>query len=244
LTLADVNLYSAKHSDEGIRSTSDVQRSNRELRSESSFTALDSMVTAVDNKDRYTRRHSEDVAEYSLWIAEELGLSQETHRLIRVGGLLHDVGKIGVPEDILRKPGRLTAEELEVLRRHPQLGALVVGAMPDIEPPIIDIVRYHHERWDGTGYPDGLKGEDIPLLGRLTAVADAFSAMTTSRPYRKGLPWEAALHEIEVNSGTQFEPIMARAFLRAAARDVLWKVSRTRTLLKVLFSPLVHSWCH
>ena len=175
------------------------------------------MIIAVDNKDRYTRRHSEDVTEYGLWIAEELGFSQETQRIIRIGGLLHDVGKIGVPDEILRKPDRLSAEEFEVLKRHPQLGALIVSAMPDMGP-VTDIVRSHHERWDGKGYPDELRGEDIPLLGRLMAVADAFSAMTTNRPYRKGLTWDEALREIEINVGTQFDPAMARAFLRASAK--------------------------
>ncbi|HEX8464830.1 MAG TPA: diguanylate cyclase [Abditibacterium sp.] len=217
LTLADANLYNAKLSKEGIHSTSDLQRSSRELKTQSSFNVLDSMVVAVDNKDRYTRRHSEDVTQYGLWIAQEMGLSQETQRIIRVGGLLHDVGKIGVPEEILRKPGRLTAEEYEILKRHPQLGSLIVSAMPDIEP-ITDIVRSHHERWDGMGYPDGLRGEETPMLGRLMAVADAFSAMTTHRPYRKGLVWEEALREIEINIGTQFDPDMARAFIRAARR--------------------------
>ncbi len=217
LTLADANLYNAKLSKEGIHSTSDLQRSSRELKTESSFNVLDSMVVAVDNKDRYTRRHSEDVTEYGLWIAEEIGLSQETQRVIRVGGLLHDVGKIGVPEEILRKPGRLSPEEYEILKRHPQLGSLIVSAMPDIEP-VTDIVRSHHERWDGMGYPDGLKGDEIPMLGRLMAVADAFSAMTTQRPYRKGLTWEEALKEIEINVGTQFDPDLARAFMRAARK--------------------------
>jgi putative nucleotidyltransferase with HDIG domain len=154
------------------------------------------------------------VTEYSLWLAEEMGLSQETMRIIRIGGLLHDVGKIGVPEDILRKPGRLTAEEYEIMKRHPQLGALIVAGVPGMED-ITDIVRSHHERWDGQGYPDGLGREDIPLLGRVVAVADAFSAMTTARPYRKGMEWDAALKEIIANSGTQFDPGMATAFVRA-----------------------------
>jgi diguanylate cyclase (GGDEF)-like protein len=105
LTIADTNLYAAKHSEEGIKGTTPMERANRELRSESSFGVLDAMITAVDNKDRYTRRHSEDVTEYALWTAEELGLSEETMRVIRIGGLLHDVGKIGVPDEILRKPG-------------------------------------------------------------------------------------------------------------------------------------------
>jgi diguanylate cyclase (GGDEF)-like protein/putative nucleotidyltransferase with HDIG domain len=217
LTIADSNLYNAKSSDTGISGSTESQRTNRRLRTEGSFDVLDAMVTAVDNKDRYTRRHSEDVTEYALWIAEEMGLSQDTMRLIRIGGLLHDVGKIGVPEDILRKPGRLTAEEYEVMKRHPQLGALIVAGVPGMED-IVDIVRSHHERWDGHGYPDELYREDIPLLGRLLAVADAFSAMTTARPYRKGLDWDSALDEIQANIGTQFDPDMARTFMRAVSK--------------------------
>jgi diguanylate cyclase (GGDEF)-like protein/putative nucleotidyltransferase with HDIG domain len=217
LTNADANLYSAKNSEEGIRLTSDTQRANRELRNEDSFGVLDAMITAVDNKDRYTRHHSEDVAEYALWIAEELRVSEETLRVIRIGGLLHDVGKIAVPDEILRKPGRLTDDEYAVLQRHPAMGALIVSAIPGMES-ILDAVRSHHERWDGQGYPDGTAGEETPFLGRIMAVADAFSAMTTDRPYRKGMDWEIALNEIRKNSGTQFDPIMADAFVRAALK--------------------------
>ena len=217
LTIADANLYRAKNSDAGITNTSQEQRTNRALRTDATFSIFDALVTAVDNKDRYTRRHSEDVAEYSLWIAEEMGLSEESLRLIRVGALLHDVGKIGVPDEVLRKPGRLTPEEYEVMQRHPRLGALLVGAVPGMEA-ILDIVRSHHERWDGQGYPDQLAGQAIPLLGRITAVADAVSAMTTARPYRKALDWSVALDQVRAGSGSQFDPAAARAFLRAAAR--------------------------
>jgi diguanylate cyclase (GGDEF)-like protein len=226
LTIADANLYTAKGTDDGIRGTTETQRTHSALRTEGSFGVLDAMVTAVDNKDRYTRRHSEDVTEYALWIAEELRLSQETMRVIRIGGLLHDVGKIGVPDEILRKPGRLTAEEWEVMKRHPQLGALIVGGVPDLVG-IIDAVRYHHERWDGHGYPEGRAGDAIPLLGRILAVADAFSAMTTDRPYRKGLAWDVALAEIRANIGTQFDPTMARAFLTAAEQHLPSRASLT-----------------
>jgi diguanylate cyclase (GGDEF)-like protein/putative nucleotidyltransferase with HDIG domain len=217
VTIADRNLYTAKLSDSGIMGTTETQRAHRALRTEGSFDVLDAMVTAVDNKDRYTRRHSEDVTEYALWIAEELGYSEATQRVIRIGGLLHDVGKIGVPEDILRKPGRLSDDEYETMKRHTQLGALIVGSVSGMES-ILDIVKSHHERWDGKGYPDNLAGEDIPLLGRLLAVADSFSAMTTERPYRKALTWEYALNEIRKGIGTQFDPEMAQAFLSAAMK--------------------------
>lgn len=217
VTIADRNLYQAKITDSGIMGTTETQRTHRALRTEGSFDVLDAMVTAVDNKDRYTRQHSEDVTEYALWIAEELGYSEGTQRVIRIGGLLHDVGKIGVPEDILRKPGKLSDEEYETMKRHTQLGALIVGGVSGMES-IIDIVKSHHERWDGKGYPEGLAGEDIPLLGRLLAVADALSAMTTERPYRKGLPWETAVEEIRKGIGTQFDPEMAKAFLAVSAK--------------------------
>ena len=217
LTIADKNLYAAKASGDSIGRSSAFQRANRELRAEVSYGVLDGMVTAVDNKDRYTRQHSEDVTEYALWIGEELGMSEETLRALRVGGLLHDVGKIGVPDEILRKPGRLTDEEYTILQRHPLLGALIVGSIPGMEG-IVDVARSHHERWDGKGYPDGLGGEDIPLLGRIAAVADAVSAMTTNRPYRRGMEWEAAMAEVKKHSGTQFDPALADAFLRAARK--------------------------
>ncbi|HEY0073845.1 MAG TPA: diguanylate cyclase [Abditibacteriaceae bacterium] len=217
VTIADRNLYQAKITDSGIMGTTETQRSHRALRTEGSFDVLDAMVTAVDNKDRYTRQHSEDVTEYALWIAEELGYSEGTQRVIRIGGLLHDVGKIGVPEDILRKPGKLSDDEYETMKRHTQLGALIVSGVAGMES-IIDIVKSHHERWDGSGYPEGLAGEDIPLLGRLLAVADAFSAMTTDRPYRKGFSWDIAIGEIRKGIGTQFDPEMAKAFLATAAK--------------------------
>jgi diguanylate cyclase (GGDEF)-like protein len=217
LAIADQNLYSAKALETGIVRTNEQQRENRALRTEGSFEVLDALVTAVDNKDRYTRKHSEDVTEYALWIAEELGLSQETMRIIRTAGLLHDVGKIGVPSEVLRKPDRLTPEEYEIIKRHPRLGELIVGAVPGMEA-IVDGVRSHHERWDGHGYPDALAGENIPFLGRLLAVPDAFSAMTTDRPYRKGMDWDIALKQIVEHRGTQFDPDIADAFLRAVAK--------------------------
>jgi putative nucleotidyltransferase with HDIG domain len=178
------------------------------------------MVTSVDNKDKYTRQHSEDVCKYALWLAQELRLSDETMRLIRIGAMLHDVGKIGVPAEILRKPGHLTDEEYEAIKQHPSLGAMIVGAVPGMEG-IVDAVRYHHERWDGKGYPDKLAGTDIPMIGRIMAVADAFSAMTTNRTYRAGMEWGKAVSEIAKGAGTQFDPLMARAFCNV----VRWRLT-------------------
>ena len=126
-------------------------------RSVEGYTLLDALVTAVDNKDRYTRRHSEDVLTYGLEIARALGLDEKTQHTVEVAALLHDVGKIGIPDHILRKPGRLTGEEYEAVRKHPMMGAVIVGAVPGFEDTL-DAIRHHHERWDGGGYPFGLRG--------------------------------------------------------------------------------------
>ncbi len=217
LILAESSLLLGKRSKGGMAAVSEASPARDALRLDESFGVLDALVASVDNKDRYTRRHSEDVTEYALWIAEEMGLSEETLRVVRIGGLLHDVGKIGVPDNILRKPGRLTEDEYHAIKQHPAMGALIVGAIPGMSM-ILDAVRSHHERWDGGGYPEGLAGDAIPLLGRIMAVADACSAITTERPYRKGTPWSTALREISACSGTQFDPEVAQAFLRTAQR--------------------------
>lgn len=210
---ADRNMYHAKNS---AKSGAPAPRS-RGLRHESlveGFDLLDSMITAIDNKDYYTRAHSEEVTEYALWIAEELGFGEEPQRLVRLAGLLHDVGKIGIPDEILRKPGQLSEAEFEVMRQHPEVGAFMIGNIPGLAD-IVPGVRHHHERYDGRGYPDKLAGESIPFLGRLLAVPDVFSALTTERPYRKGLPWEVALERIKADSGMAFDPRIVEAFEQA-----------------------------
>ncbi len=178
------------------------------------FSMLNALVTAVDTKDRYTRRHSEDVMAYSDQLAKALGLEEMLQYQIMLAALLHDVGKIGVPNYILRKPGRLTEEEYRAIKQHPMMGAIIVSAVPGLED-ILDAVRHHHERWDGQGYPFGLQGEDIPLMARLLAVADAYSALTTDRPYRKGMDPERALLLLEAGAGTQWDPACVHAFIRA-----------------------------
>ena len=180
----------------------------------SSFGVLSGLVTAVDRKDRYTYAHSEQVTRLALLLGQELGLSADTLRSIRLAGLLHDVGKIGVPDRILKKPGPLSADEVETMNSHPALGEAIVAGLPDLAA-IRTGVRSHHERWDGRGYPDGLAGEDIPLLGRLLAVPDCYSAMTMDRPYRAALSHGLAMAEIARGAGAQFDPAIVRAFLRA-----------------------------
>jgi HD-GYP domain-containing protein (c-di-GMP phosphodiesterase class II) len=180
------------------------------------FSMLDALVTAVDNKDRYTRHHSEDVMRYSVAIAHALGFPEAECRTVALAALLHDLGKIGVPDSILRKPGRLTEPEFDAIKQHPQMGAIIVASVPGLEDTL-DAVRHHHERWDGGGYPFGLRGEETPLMARLMAVADAFSAMTTDRPYRKGMDCERACAILREGAGTQWDPACVTAFLKTAA---------------------------
>jgi diguanylate cyclase (GGDEF)-like protein len=213
LALADMNLYESKAQGSGAI-VGFEEPETEETACAGSFTVLDALVTAVDKRDRYTRKHSEEVTEYSLMIARELGLSEETQRTLRIAGLLHDLGKIAIPDAILKKPGALSDEEFEVMKQHPVLGWLIVSAIPSLSETLPGI-RHHHERWDGRGYPDGLAGENIPLLGRLMAVPDAFSAMTTDRPYRKGLSVQEAIGRLREGVGTQFDPAMVVAFVRA-----------------------------
>jgi len=176
------------------------------------FDVLQGLVLAVDTKDRYTKRHSEDVARYAVFLAEQLGLDPEIIRSIKTAGLLHDVGKIGIPDSILRKPGRLTAEESAVVQQHVALGDMIVRDLPDIDVVRAGI-RFHHERWDGEGYLDRLEGETIPLVARIIAVGDVFSAMTTTRPYRKALDVHEALKRLEDAAGSQLEERLVKAFI-------------------------------
>ncbi|MEO7718182.1 MAG: HD domain-containing phosphohydrolase [Capsulimonas sp.] len=212
LQLADERLRRAKSGGDMDTEADRLRKSVKERMK--GFSMVDALVAAVDNKDRYTGKHSEDVMTYSLMIARELGLSEEEQRVIAVAALLHDVGKIGVPDAVLRKPGRLTEEEFETIKQHPQMGAAIVGAAPELAATL-DAVRHHHERWDGGGYPAGLIGEATPLAARLMSVADAFSAMTTDRPYRQGMDHQKALRILAEGAGTQWDPVCVAAFTRA-----------------------------
>jgi diguanylate cyclase (GGDEF)-like protein len=176
------------------------------------FQVLQGLVLAIDAKDRYTKRHSEDVARYGLFIADRMGLDPQMCRTLHLAGLLHDVGKIGIPDDILRKPGRLTAEEFAIVKQHVALGDAMVRDLPDIETVRAGI-RHHHEAWNGKGYLDHLEAEQIPLVARILAVADAYSAMTTTRPYRKALSVEEALRRLGDAAGTQLEERLVRIFI-------------------------------
>ncbi len=170
------------------------------------------LAQAVEMRDEYTGGHTLRVSTYAVLLAQELNMSPQEIELVRIGTPLHDIGKIGIDDAILRKPERLTPEEFEIMKTHTVKGADIVSTVPDLRP-IIPIVRSHHERWDGKGYPDGLGGEAISPLARVVALADAFDAMTSNRSYRKGMPPTLAFAEIEKQSGQQFDPTFAAAFL-------------------------------
>jgi diguanylate cyclase (GGDEF)-like protein len=180
--------------------------------STATFDVLQGLVLAVDTKDRYTKRHSEDVARYGVFLAQRVGVDPELVATIHVAGLLHDVGKIGIPDGILRKPGKLTEAEYAIVKQHVALGDAIVRDLPDIDL-VRAGVRHHHERWDGDGYLDHLEGEAIPLIARILAVGDAFSAMTTTRPYRKALDVREALRRLEDAAGTQLDETLVAAFV-------------------------------
>ena len=166
----------------------------------------------VEAKDVYTRGHSDRVSAFSVLIGEKLGLSENEIKTLKIGGLFHDIGKIGIPDSILLKDDKLSPEEYSEIKNHPSIGAHILSNAT-IFQDIMPIVLHHHERFDGRGYPKMLKGEDIPFLARITAVADTFDAMTSKRSYRNELPLDVVKAEIEKCSGTQFDPKVANAFL-------------------------------
>ncbi|MGZ6728034.1 MAG: HD-GYP domain-containing protein [Gaiellaceae bacterium] len=177
---------------------------------------LSTLSRAIEARDSYTRGHSARVTALAESIALRLGWSEERLALLHVGGPLHDIGKLAVSDEVLSKPGRLDEDELAQIREHPKLGArllLRVAAFRQALPYVL----YHHERWDGTGYPTGRAGEKIPVEARVLAIADAFDAMTSDRPYRRALSHEDALAEVERCSGTQFDPQIVRVFLELFA---------------------------
>jgi len=171
-----------------------------------------SLTASIDAKDAYTRGHSERVAWGAKALALAIGLDEEAAERAHLAGLLHDIGKIGVPESVLTKKGRLTEAEFDMIKRHPRIGFDILRGIPSLED-VLPGVLHHHERWDGKGYPTGAAGEEISLFGRILAVADVFDALSSDRAYRKALARDDVLSEIERSSGTHFDPRMARAFL-------------------------------
>ncbi len=196
-----------------LREVFQAERSRaRELR-RSYRATVQALADAVEARDAYTSRHAERVAAYGLEIARALGADLAATPEMEFGFLLHDVGKVAVPDGILFKPGPLSDDEWELMRRHPLVGTEILRHIDFLGDARL-VVRNHHERWDGTGYPDGLAGEEIPLAARVFAVADALDAMTTERPYRGAIGFPAAREEILAMAGTQFDPAVVAAYAR------------------------------
>ena len=166
---------------------------------------MEALVSALEARDPYTEAHAGRITDLAMALAVAMQLSGEQRRAVRLGSILHDVGKIGIPDAILRKPGKLTDEEWEVMRTHAIVGERMLQGV-DFLQPALPIIRHHHERWDGSGYPDGLVGDQIPIGARIVAVCDSFDAMTSDRPYRKAMPIQSAFNELLAYAGKQFDP--------------------------------------
>jgi diguanylate cyclase (GGDEF)-like protein/putative nucleotidyltransferase with HDIG domain len=214
VAVADAAMYAAKRRADGaekpaVTSTQDT-----------TFGVLDSLVQAIDVKDSYTKVHCDIVAEYAVKLAIRLNLPEESQRALRIAGLLHDIGKLAVPDEILKKPAPLNQEEYEVMQRHVVIGEVLIREVPQLKE-VIQAVACHHERYDGTGYPRGLKGDQIPLIGRIIAIADAYSAMCLDRPYRKGMSHDRVLSELVAGAGIQFDPQLAEVFVEMLLEEQL-----------------------
>ena len=188
-----------------------------------SVEVMEALAHTIDAKDEYTRGHSVRVAKYSKMIAEKMGLTAEECEDVYYMGLLHDIGKIGVPNEIINKPARLTDDEYGVIKKHPMTGFDILAEIKT-RPDLATGARWHHERYDGSGYPDHKKAEEIPLPARIIAVADSYDAMTSNRSYRKFLPQDVVRDEIEVNIGTQFDEKPAKAMLQIIEEDTEYKL--------------------
>ena len=175
-----------------------------------------SLAGAIDAKDPYTKGHSTSVSRYAEALARAVNLPEHEVERIKIGALLHDVGKIGIPENVLKKPGKLTDEEWEIMKQHPTIGAEKVLAPNEALRDLIPIVKYHHERLDGKGYPEQLKGNEIPLAARIVSVADAYHALVSDRPYRKGMPIEKACAILKEGAGIQWDADLVRQFISIA----------------------------
>jgi len=196
---------------------------------EAYFSTLGALAAALEAKDAYTSDHAMHIAELAGAVCERLDFPPGESRLVRLAALLHDIGKIGVPEVILRKPGPLTARETAKMRQHAEIGARILKPVPHFAE-LVPIVRASHERWDGTGYPEGLAAEDIPLGARVICVCDAFHAMTEDRVYRRALPVADAMAEIERCSGSQFDPECAEALLDVVRAQGWPRIARDRVV--------------
>ena len=200
-----VILYHEEQNEFGAMSLEDL------VREELNLAAAQAMAATVDERNVYDKRHAESVAWLSSSIAMQLGLDEDEIHRVRVAGLLHDIGLVSVPDEIINKRGSLSATEWRRIKEHPEIGEMILKHIASLQS-FLPIVRHHHEHFDGCGYPDGLATEKIPLGARIVAVADAFQAMTTERPYRNALNTSQALAELKLGAGTQFDPAVVDAF--------------------------------
>ncbi len=204
------------------RQTEELHRNNRKLH-RLTVQVMITLAGTIDAKDKYTNGHSVRVAQYSRMIAERCGMSEQEQEDIYYIGLLHDIGKIGVPDEIINKTSRLNDEEYAIIKTHPLIGTEILEKMSEL-PDIAVGAKYHHEHYDGKGYPEGLKGEEIPLIARIIGVADAYDAMTSNRSYREVLPQSVVREEIEKCAGTQFDPRFARVMLEIIDDDTNYEL--------------------
>jgi response regulator RpfG family c-di-GMP phosphodiesterase/pSer/pThr/pTyr-binding forkhead associated (FHA) protein len=177
------------------------------------YSTIETLIRTMQAKDRYTSGHSTRVSRFSLLIADKLGLSSQEKHHLYLGSVLHDIGKIALPDKLLLRPGKLTEEEMELIKKHPQLGVSMIQSLGEMHP-IMPLILHHHEALDGSGYPDGIVGDQIPLMSRIVAVADTFDAITSDRPYRKGRSKEEAILELKRVSGIKLDPRIVAAFLQ------------------------------
>lgn len=197
----------------------------KEREKENYLQTILALARTVDEKDAYTRGHLDEVTKYGIVVAEELANLKNIKidmEELKTGLLLHDIGKIGVPDALLHKNSKLTTEEFEIMKQHTEIGARIIEPIQKLKK-VGRIIRHHQEKYDGTGYPDGIKGEEIPVEARIIAVVDAYHAMISDRPYRKALPEEIALNELKSNMGTQFDPQVVEAFIRAYEKGKIVK---------------------
>jgi diguanylate cyclase (GGDEF)-like protein len=218
VTVADTALYYAKRTGANrvylsSKILSESSQNEGTHARHNGLSAIYALASTVEARDPCTYGHSKKVNTYAVALAEAIGLTSDQIFRVSTAALLHDVGKIGVPDKVLNKTGKLTTEEWQAIRIHPKLGATIIGNVPDLVP-CVNVVLHHHERWDGTGYPEGLAGEEIPIEARILAVADAFEAMTAVRPYRPALCHEKAIEELREGAGSQFDPDLVEAFIR------------------------------
>ncbi len=209
LTYQSYSVYTSR-TEEKIRHVEEMS-SRQEQLADLYLATIKSLALAIDAKDQYTHQHILRVQRYAVAIAKQMGLTGGDLEAVNTGALLHDIGKLGVPEYVLLKPGRLTDDEFAKIKQHPEIGAAILDPV-EFPWPVLPVVKYHHEKWDGTGYPEGLKGEDIPLTARIMAVADVYDALTSTRSYRTAWPHEKAAEVINKDAGSHFDPMVVQAF--------------------------------